>query len=72
VFADTLAARKLTGLIRDQAGPWCAWQAHRPWGWAVAEFLVHQGIDSISLTPDRVVETIRLVARIETEAGNGG
>jgi hypothetical protein len=32
-FADTLAARKLTGLIRDQAGPWCAWQAHRRWGW---------------------------------------
>lgn len=31
-----------------------------------------QGIDSISLIPDRVVQSTRLVARIETEAGNGG
>lgn len=33
----------------------------------VAEFLVRQGIDSISLTPDRIIETTRLVARIEEE-----
>ncbi len=33
----------------------------------VAEFLVREGIDSISVTPDRVIGTIRLVARIEGE-----
>ncbi len=33
----------------------------------VAEFLVRQGIDAISLTPDRVIETTRLVAAIEQQ-----
>jgi pyruvate,water dikinase len=36
----------------------------------VAEFLVRQGIDSISLTPDCLIETTRLVARIEAERGD--
>ena len=38
----------------------------------VAEFLVREGIDAISVTPDRVVETRRLVARIEAEIGEAG
>jgi len=37
----------------------------------VAEFLVRRGIDSISLTPDRVVATTRLVARIEAQTDSG-
>lgn len=34
-----------------------------------AAFLVQQGIDSISLNPDSVVETIRRVAKVEAERG---
>ncbi|MFN4087787.1 MAG: phosphoenolpyruvate synthase [Alphaproteobacteria bacterium] len=34
----------------------------------IAEFLVRHGIDSISLTPDRVVPTTELIRRIEAEA----
>jgi pyruvate,water dikinase len=33
-----------------------------------ARFVVSRGIDSVSLTPDTVVETIRLVAKVEGEA----
>jgi pyruvate,water dikinase len=36
-----------------------------------AEFLVRQGIDSISLNPDAVLKTIVAVARIEEQAARG-
>jgi pyruvate,water dikinase len=37
----------------------------------LAEFLVRQGIDSIAVNPDALVETRRTVARIEAELGRG-
>ena len=33
----------------------------------VAEFLVRQGIDSLSLTPDSVLETTRMVLALEKQ-----
>jgi pyruvate,water dikinase len=38
----------------------------------VADFLVRHGIDSISLTPDRVVPTTAMILKLEDELGRGG
>lgn len=38
----------------------------------VADFLVRHGIDSISLTPDRVVPTTAMILKLEQELGRGG
>jgi pyruvate,water dikinase len=38
----------------------------------IAEYLVSLGIDSISLTPDRVLQTMQAVAAIEQRSGGGG
>ncbi len=39
---------------------------------AFAQFLVHAGIDSISLNPDRVIDDIEMVTEVEGErAGTG-
>jgi pyruvate,water dikinase len=35
----------------------------------IAEFLVRQGIDSISLTPDRIIETTLAVLDLERDRG---
>jgi pyruvate, water dikinase len=35
----------------------------------IAEYLVRLGIDSMSLTPDSVLKTIRLIADVEKELG---
>ncbi|MEO6949131.1 MAG: putative PEP-binding protein, partial [Ginsengibacter sp.] len=35
-----------------------------------AEFLVEEGIDSISLTPDSVIKTIKAIAHCENKVSN--
>jgi pyruvate,water dikinase len=37
----------------------------------MAEFLVEIGIDSMSLNPDRVIQTTRLIVEIENRLGEG-